>query len=170
MSDPSARLTRAFQPSRPLLGYTLAATLPLMLMAAALLSRNPMIWYVGILGTTVNLIAFGYLLYEITMELAGFPEYAMPVWIVLYLVIYLISGFTFVYFTMHLTSPGYYFSGFAKSSDIAFLDAFYVSASSYIGMNSLDLKVQTSRLIGVCNGILSMFLNVVIITKFVNTF
>jgi hypothetical protein len=136
-----------------------------MIMAAALLSRNPMIVSLGILGAAVNLIAFGYLLYETTMELAGFPEYAMPVWTVLYLIIYLISGFTFVYFTMHLTSPGYYFSGFAKSNDIAFLDAFYISASNYLGMNSLDLNNQTSRLLSVCNGIFSMMLNVVIITK-----
>lgn len=139
-------------------------------MATALLMGKSYLIPIGILGAIMNLVGFSTLLYETTMDIAGYPEYALPVWIVLYLVVYLISGFTFMFYVMHLTSPGYYFSGFASNNVSAFLDAFYVSASNYLGTSSVNLKVQESRLLSVGNGIASMILNVVIITKFVNTF
>jgi hypothetical protein len=111
-------------------------------------------------------------MYETTLDIAGYPDYALPVWSVLYLIVYLVSGFTFVFFAMHVGNPGLFFSGFSSNVKNAFLDALYLSLSDYIGMSpdaSFGVKTQSARFLTVGQGVLSMFLNVVIITKFVSS-
>ena len=121
----------------------------------------------------VSLAGFLMLLYELIHDIAGFPDYKLPIWAVAYLLVYLISGFAFVIFALHIGGPGQYFGGFVGGPKEACLDALYLSTSNYIGVApdpSFTIKTQGSRFLAVGQGLLSMFLNVVIITKFVSSF
>ena len=126
----------------------------------------------SLLGALTSLVGFGRLIYETTLDIAGYHDYALPIWSVFYLIVYLVSGFTFVFFAMHVGNPGLFFSGFGSNTKTAFLDALYMSLSAYIGLSpdpSFGVKTQASRFLTVGQGVLSMFLNVVIITKFVSS-
>ena len=176
MSTQEAKLTLAIQPTRSLLFYTLTATLPLILIAAVLLFTHvdgTSLVTLSILGALTGIVGFGRLLYETTLDIAGYPEYSLPIWSVFYLIVYLISAFAFLFFAMHIGSPGQFFGGFGTTNKVAFLDALYVSLCDYIGQSpdpSFQLKTQGTRFLAVGQGVLSMFLNVVIITKFVSAF
>jgi len=176
MSTPQAKLMVAMQPTRSLFFYTLTATLPLVIISAVLLFTKIdglSLMTLSLLGAVVCSIGFGRLLYETTLDIAGYPEYTLPIWSVFYLIVYLISAFAFLIFAMHVGDPGYYFGGFGTNNKMAFLDAIYVSLSDYIGMApdpAFTLNTQSARFLTVGQGVLSMFLNVVIITKFVSSF
>jgi len=121
----------------------------------------------------VSLGGFLMLLYELVYDIAGYPEYKLPIWAVFYLLIYLINGFAFLIFALHEGDPGHYFGGFSTGPKEAFLDALYLSMSNYIGVapdSSFTAKTQFARFLAVGQGLLSMFLNIVIITKFVSSF
>jgi len=176
MSTPAATLARAMQPTRSLLFYTVTATLPLVLISAVLLFTHidgTALITLSLLGAVTGVVGFGRLLYETTLDIAGYPDYKLPIWSVLYLIVYLVSTFTFLFFAMHISSPGRFFGGFGTNNTEAFLDAIYVSLCDYIGQSpdpSVGLKTQGTRFLAIGQGVLSMFLNVVIITKFVSAF
>ena len=175
MSGPELKLTAAMQSTRSLLFYTLTATLPLVILSGVLLFTNiggSTLITLSLLAAMTSIVGFGRLLYETTLDIAGYPEYKLPVWSVFYLIIYLISAFAFLFFAMHIGSPGRFFGGFGTSNKEAFIDALYVSLCDYIGQSpaSFELKTQGSRFLAVGQGAVSMFLNVVIITKFVSAF
>jgi uncharacterized membrane protein len=71
-------------------------------------------------------------------------------------------------------APGRYFSGFDTTNPkLAFLDSVYLSLVDYIGVppdSSITMNTRLPRFLSVIQGALSMFINVVIITKFVNSF
>ena len=174
-TDPAKRMASAMQPTRSLLFYTLAATLPILVITATLLftSAGPRtLVTLSILGFITGLLAFGRIMYETAFDLAGYPDFKLPVWAVFYMIAYLISAFTFLFFGMHVGSPGRFFGGFQGEPKGAFIDALYLSLTDYIGIapdSSIELKTQGSRFLTVGQGIVSMFLNVVIITKFVSS-
>jgi hypothetical protein len=107
------------------------------------------------------------------MDIAGFPDYKLPIWSVLFLIVYLVSGFAFLFFAVHVAAPGVRFGGFEASSAGAFLDALYLSLCNFLGAApdpSFTVKVQSMRYASVIEGLLAVFINLVIITKFVNSF
>lgn len=169
-------LDAALTPNRSVLFYTLTATLPLIIISVALLffrlsRRN--LRLLALLGFITGVIGLGRLLYELTLDIAGFPDYKLPIWSVFYLIIYLVSAFAFLFFALHIDAPDHYFTGFHTTNPkIAYLDALYVSLCDYItaSPDGIAMKTQTSRFLTVIQGVLSLFINAVIITKFVNAF
>jgi hypothetical protein len=172
-----AAFTAALLPSRSLLFYTLTATLPIIVITVALLFlrlRPQMLMFLSIVGAAVSAGALGRILMDLTMDIAGYPDYKLPVWAVFYLIAYVTVFFTFVYFAMHLGAPGVYFGGISESNPrVAFVDSLYMSLANYINAApdpTVVVRGQTARYLAVLQGFLSMFINVVIITKFVNSF
>jgi len=175
-TTPYATLNQALIPKRSLLFYTLTSILPLVAIAAILLFTRtggyPLAIF-AILCSFVSIAGFVTLLYELIHDIAGYPDYKLPIWAVVYLLVYLISGFALVIFALHIGGPGHHFGGIAKSDKEAFMDAMYLSTSNYIGIApdpSFTSRTQSSRFLSIGQGLLSMFLNVVIITKFVGSF
>lgn len=169
-------LNAALMPNRSVLFYTLTATLPLVAISVALLffrlSRSNL-RLLALLGFITGIIGLGRLLYELTLDVAGFPDYKLPIWSVFYLITYLVSAFSFLFFALHIDAPDRYFTGFHTTNPkIAYLDALYVSLCDYIGTtpDGIAMKTQASRFLTVTQGVLSLFINAVIITKFVNAF
>jgi hypothetical protein len=173
----TVKLDAAVTPTRSLLFYTVTATVPIVVITSVLLfmhlSRGTLQALATIAALT-SLVGMSRLLYDMTLDVAGYPDYKLPIWSVFYLIIYLISGFAFLFFAMHLDAPGYYFGGLSVANPkLAFLDVNYISLSNYINATpdaSITFKTRSPRFMSVIQGALSLFINVVIITKFVNTF
>jgi hypothetical protein len=169
-------LNAAVTPTRSLLFYTLTSTAPLAVVVAWLLFGRPnktVFLSLSVIGLIVSVVGLGRLLYELTYDIAGYPEFKLPIWAVFYLIIYLVSGFAFIFFGIHVGVPGRYFTGLETEPKAAFLDSLYLSLSNYIGMSpdsSISARGQLPRFLSVTEGVLAMFVNVVIITKFVNSF
>lgn len=174
--DATTKLNLAIMPQRSLLFYTLTATLPVAVIVATLLLtpiRGTPLVMIAALGAAACFAGFVALLYEITFDIAGFPSYKLPVWSVLYLIVYLINGFAFAIFAMNTVMPGRWVKGIAIDEKTALFDSLYLSMSNYIGVAPDPMftsEVQSARFLSVIQGMLSMFLNVVIITKFVSSF
>jgi hypothetical protein len=177
VTSATATLDAAITPTRSLDFYTLTATIPLFVITGVLLfmrvSRQTLT-LLALLGVVTGVVGLGRLLYDMTLDIAGFPDYKLPIWAVFYLIVYLISGFTFLFFAMHMGAPGRYFGGFDTTNPkLAFLDSIYLSLVDYIGVPpdpSITMNTRLPRFLTVAQGALSMFINVVIITKFVNSF
>lgn len=158
-----------------LLFYTLAATLPILILSATLLftsAGSRTLVALSILGCITGIVAIGRLLYETALDFAGYSDSTLPVWSVFYLIFYLISAFTFLFFGMHIGSPGRFFGGFQGEPKGAFLDALYMSLAGYVGLppDSITLKTQGARFLTVGQSAVSMLISLVIITKFVSSF
>jgi hypothetical protein len=174
-SRPNAdvKFNDALIPTRSLMFYTVSAAGPVFVIVAALLFLRPnkhILVALSLLGALVSATALARLLYDLTMDIAGYPDFKLPVWAVFYLIIYVVLFFMFAFFGLHVGSPGVYFGGI---DDAALLDSLYMSLCNYIGVSpdpSITLKTQLPRFLSVIQGFISMFINVVIITKFVNTF
>jgi len=172
-----AKLAAAMQPSRSLLFYTLTATLPIIMIKVVLLAWPQMnrtsLTTLAVIGALTGFVGLGRLLYEMTLDIAGYPEFKLPIWSVFFLIIYLISAFAFLFFGLHVAAPGRFFDGIGQTPRTAFLDSLYVSLCDYIAVPpdpSIALTAQGTRYLAVIQGVISLFINVVIITKFVNTF
>jgi hypothetical protein len=167
----------AITPTRSLIFYTLTATLPILVITSVLLfwrsmGRVPLV-ALATLGAITGIIGLGRLMYEMTLDIAGFPDYKLPIWAVFFLIVYLISGFAFFFFGIHIAAPGSSFGGFVAEPRGAFLDATYLSLCNYIAVSpdpSITVKTQGMRYANVIQGVVSLFINLVIITKFVNSF
>jgi hypothetical protein len=181
-SESSQKLQGALVPSAaamtPLAEFALEATVPLLLITGILLvfprlGRSWLLLLAG-LGGLVAAVGFGRVLTTVVYDIAGIPDYALPVWAVLYLVVQLVLFFTFVFFGLHLGAPGRFVRGFStESTGGAFLDAMYLSLTNYISVSpdpTISAPHLAARYLTVAQGLLSLFVNVVIITKFVNTF
>lgn len=172
----TAKLSQAVTPTRSLLFYTLTAALPVAVIVACLLFfclPRPVLGGLSVLGAIVSAGACGKLLYDLTLDVAGFPDFKLPVWAVFYLVVYIVMFFTFVFFALHLTMPDVYLGGIGGSPQLAFLDTLYLSLSNYLNAMpdpTVIVKGRTSRFLAMTQAMMSMFVNIVIITKFVNTF
>jgi hypothetical protein len=173
----SANLTKELTPTRSLLFYTLTATIPIVAITLVLLFMSGMsrknLALLSVLGAITGLVGLGRLLYEMTLDIAGFPDYKLPIWSVFFLIVYLVSGFSFLFFGYHMAVPGKYFGGFSEGAKEGFLDSVYLSLCNYIGASpfgTISVKSQGMRFATVIQGVVSLFINVVIITKFVNSF
>jgi hypothetical protein len=159
--DHKTRLNSAWVSTRSLLAYHLAATLPLIAVVCAVLfapEQGQVLIGLCVVGAIVTGAAFGALLYELAYDIAGYPEFKLPVWAVMYLVLYVISGFMFV------------FTALRQGGRAAFLDALYISLSNTIGVPpEIALKTRTLQFLSVAQGFIAMFVNIVVITKFVNS-
>lgn len=169
--------TNAMMPQRSLLFFTLTATCPIIVLVFVLLvtrSKLLTLQLLSVIGGGVSLIGFGKLLYDLTLDLAGFPEYHLPVWAVLYLVMYLVFGFTFVFFGLHIRNPGVMFGGFiCCDKRVAFIDALYISMCVFAGIapsGNIIYRTQTARFLTLIEAIIGMFVSGVILTKFVSSY
>jgi len=171
-----AKLDLAIMPQRSLLFYTLTAALPITVILATLLLtqiRGPSLAMIAAIAAVACFVGFVTLLYEITFDIAGYPDYRLPVWSVLYLIVYLINGFAFTIIAMTTVMPGQWIKGVAIDEKTALLDSLYISMSNYIGVTpdpSFSSTSQSARFLSAGQGMVSMFLNVIIITKFVSSF
>lgn len=171
------KLDAAITPTRSLVFYTLTATLPILVITGVLLfwrsiGRTGLVTLATV-GAIAGLVGLGRLLYDMTLDIAGFPDYKLPIWAVFFLIVYLISGFAFFFFGVHMAAPGGSFNGFMADPRGAFLDATYLSLCNYIAISpdpSITIKTQGMRYATVIQGAVSLFINLVIITKFVNAF
>lgn len=173
----SARLNAAVTPTRSMLFYTLTATIPVFIITAVILFTNirgTALITLALMGSITSIIALGRILYDLTLDIAGSPDYRLPIWAVFYLIIYGVAGFAYLYFAMHLSAPLKHFGGFvAGGASQAFLDSLYSSLWFYIGAPPappISVETALARMVTVTQGFLGMFINVVIITKFVSTF
>jgi hypothetical protein len=154
----------------------LIAAVPVAVILATLLMtqiRGTPLMVIAAMAAAACFVGFVTLLYEITFDIAGYPDYRLPVWSVLYLIIYLINGFAFTIFAMNTVMPGRWITGVATDEKTALFDSLYISMSNYIGVTpdpSFSSKSHSARFLSVGQGVVSMFLNVVIITKFVSSF
>jgi hypothetical protein len=175
--DAKAAVAAAVVPSRSMLFYTLTSTLPILVLTAIVFLtplKGASLVALSFVGIAVSLLGLGRLLYELTYDIAGDPNYKLPVWAVFYLIIYLLSAFTFLYFSIHVAEPGLHFAGFEQTQlPKSLLDSLYLSICYYLGDSpdaSISMRTQLSRFLTVSQGLLATFLNAVIIAKFVNTF
>jgi hypothetical protein len=173
----AARLNAAITPTRSMLFYTLTATIPILVISAVILFtkiRGTTLITLSLMGSITSLIALGRILYDLTYDIAGSPDYKLPIWAVFYMIVYVVAGFAYLYFAMHLADPLKHFGGFNMTgARQSFLDALYSSLWYYIGAApdaAVTINTQVARMLTVSQGVLSMFINVVIITKFVGTF
>ena len=175
VTSPHNTLEAALIPQRSLWFFTVTATVPIAVLIMVLLLTRSSARTLGVLsmiGGIVAIVGFGELLYELTMDIAGFPDFHLPAWAVFYLVVYLITGFTFLFFGIHIRSPGE-FGGFEGNNKAAFLDALYVSLCNFVGSSpggGIRFRTQFLRFMVIIESLLSMFVTVVILTKFVNVF
>jgi hypothetical protein len=166
----------AYTASRSMIFYNSTATVPLLVITGVLLFtkiRGTFLYMLSILGAITSLIGMFRLLSDLTKDIAGYPDFKLPIWAVFYLIVYIISFFAFLFFSMHIKFPHYYFSGISHDNErVAFVDMLYMSMCDYIGITPDGISAirQSSRFLNVIHGLLSMFVNAVIITKFVNAF
>lgn len=171
----AAKFNDAYVAQRSLLFYTLSALVPILVIAGILLFTRMggrSLIAIVIAGAAVSIVGFGRLLYELMLDIAGFPDYKLPVWAVAYLIEFSVMAFAFTFLGLHLSGQQS-FEGFGSQPKTAFVDSLYLSLSNYIGVPpdpSISLKSRLPRLLSVGQGVLSLFINLVVITKFVNAF
>jgi hypothetical protein len=171
-----ATLQAAFVETRDLSYFMLSAILPLVVILGAVLLTSVggrTLGYIVITGGIIVLVALLKLLHDLVYDIAGFPDYKMPVWTVLYSILYIIEGFTFLVLGLHLVAPSVHFKGIASGTTEALLDCLYLSLARTFGIPpeaSFQATSQMARFLPVIQGGIMMFLNIVIITKFVTAF
>ena len=172
-----ARLRQAVLTDRDLSFYSWIAVIPVALTVVILLCyphlSGTALVSIAILGSIVCFYGTGQLLYELTLDIAGYPSFKLPVWAVLYLIVYVVFGFAYLYFGLFYTSPGRYIKGFSMDEGESFVDSLYLSLCGFLTMTpdkSITLPSQLSRFIRVGQGFVGLFVNAVIITKFVSAF
>ena len=158
----NAKFTRAINPSRDLSFFTITVFLPIVAITAALLVglRGHILTGIGIVCGLVSVAGFARLLYEVSLDIAGFPDYRLPVWTVLYLILYIISAYACLFFSFEIKHK------FAKDDTARFMNAVYTSLNGYVGRP----QDGSMRFLAISQTILSTFIHVVIITKFVTAF
>ena len=153
----SATFASAMNPTRNLTFFTLTAFAPLLVVSGVLLLGNKQ-WVSGIsiLAIVTSMVGFGRLMYEIVMDIAGYPDFKFPVWIVLYLIVYTISGYSMLYYTV----------GSSKGN---FSESLFLSFQGYLG-DSTCHEHPIVKWLFMSQHLLSTFIQAVIITKFVSAF
>jgi hypothetical protein len=172
----TATFDAAFVETRDLSYFMISAIAPIVVILGLILLTSVggrTLGYIVIAGGIVVLVALLKLIHDLVYDIAGFPDYKMPVWTVLYSILYIIEGFTFLFFGLHLVAPSVHFKGIATGSSTAFLDCLYLSLARTFGVPpeaSFQATSQLARFLPVLQSGLMMFLNIVIITKFVTAF
>lgn len=157
-----ATYSSAINPTRNLTFFTITAFAPMMILTGALLlglrSRMPLA-ILCIVSTLVAGVGLGRLLYEILLDISGYPDFKLPVWIVIYLFMYIVSGFTAIYFIVDRKK---------NFSPEQFTTALFHGIEGYLGQPFTG--DPAFRFIGIIQNLLSAFIHAVIITKFVSAF
>ena len=175
----SATFDAAFVESRDLSYFMISAVAPIVVILGLLLLTSVggrVLGYLSLVGGIVVVIALLKLIHDLVYDIAGYPDYKLPIWAVLYSILYIIEGFTFLFFGLHLVAPSLHYTGIASagsSLSAAFLDCLYLSLARTFGIPpeaSFQAKSQVARFLPVIQGGIMMFLNIVIITKFVTAF
>lgn len=163
--DPDVVYSAAVNPTRNLTFFTITAFTPMLILTGALLlgiTSRSALSVVCVISTLVAGAGLGRLLYEILLDISGFPDYKLPVWIVLYLFSYIVSGFTALYFLLDQKD--------GKKGMISekFYAALYHGIEGYLGQAFTG--DQSHRFVAIIQNLLSAFVHAVIITKFVSAF
>ena len=171
-----ATLQAAFVETRDLSYFMISAVAPIVVILGLVLLtsvRGKSLGYLSLVGGVIVLLALLKLLHDLVYDIAGYPDYKMPVWTVLYSILYIIEGFTFLFFGLNLVAPSVHYTGIATGVATAFLDCLYLSLARTFGVPpeaSFQAVSQVARFLPVIHGGVMMFLNIVIITKFVTAF
>ena len=147
----------AFIPSRDLSFFTITVFIPIILISAGLLFglSGRFLMGLSIVCGLLSVAGFSRLFYEITLDLVGYPTFRTPVWIVVYLILYVISIYTFLFFIVS-----------NKLTSTNFIESYYKSLSGYIGK-----PTETNhRFLAISQTVLSTFIHTIIITKFISSF
>lgn len=174
----NATFQDAYFESRDLSFFLISAAVPVVVVVGLILftsCRGRWLGGLSLLCGVVVLLALIRLLHDLVYDIAGFPDYKLPVWAVLYSILYIVEGFTFLVFGLHLMAPNQHYSGIAtdKLVTTGFIDCLYLSLARTFAIPpeaSFQAKSQLARFLPVVQGGLMMFLNIVIITKFVTSF
>jgi len=161
--DPDATYSSAVNPTRNLTFFTITAFVPMLLLTGALLlgiTSRPALAVICLICFLVAGVGLGRLLYEILLDISGYPDYKLPVWSVLYLFSYIVNGFTAIYYYLDLKD--------GKKSFDKYYTALYHGIEGYLGQPYTG--DQSHRYIAISQNILSAFVHAVIITKFVSAF
>jgi hypothetical protein len=174
----NATFQDAFLESRDLSFFLISAVVPVIIVVGLILftgCRGRWLGGLSLLCGVIVLLALIRLLHDLVYDIAGYPDYKLPVWAVLYSILYIVEGFTFLFFGLHLVAPQQHYIGIAadKLVTTGFIDCLYLSLARTFAIPpeaSFQAKSQLARFLPVVQGGLMMFLNIVIITKFVTSF
>lgn len=157
----NATFDAAFVETRDLSYFMYSALVPLVVLLGLLLLtplRGSTLGALSLVAGLVALAALLKLLHDLVYDIAGYPDYKMPVWTVLYSILYIVEGFTFLFFGLSLMEHK------GIDAEKEFVDCLYLSLARTFGM-----PPEPSFLPVLQSGLM-MFLNIVIITKFVTAF
>jgi hypothetical protein len=173
--EAQATFNDAFLQSRDLSFYLLSAVIPAVVVMGLILFASlhrTLLGVISLMAGIVVTVALVTLLHDLVYDIAGYPDYKMPVWTILYSILYVIEGFTFLFFGLHSIQPGVNFVGIEEGQK-GFLDCLYLSLARTFGVvpeGGIEPKTQVARFLPLLQSGTMMFLNVVIITKFVSAF
>ena len=173
-----ATFNDAFLQSRDLSFYLLSAVIPATVVLGLILFASlhrTLLGAVSLIAGIVVTVALITLIHDLVYDIAGYPDYKMPVWTILYSILYVIEGFTFLFFGLHLIQPGVNYTGIGTGTHLqeGLVDCLYLSLARTFGVvpeGDIRPKTQVARFLPLLQSGMMMFLNVVIITKFVSAF
>ena len=180
--EAQATFNSAFLQTRDLTFYLLSAVIPMVVVLGLILitpgstsTHKSLFGTISLMAGIVVTSALVMLLHDLVYDIAGYPDYKMPVWAILYSILYVIEAFTFLFFGLHLIQPGVNYTGIKDGDHVqeGFLDCLYLSLARTFGVvpeGGIRPKTQVARFLPLLQSGLMMFLNVVIITKFVSAF
>jgi hypothetical protein len=170
-----ATFNDAFLQSRDLSFYLLSALIPAVVVLGLVLftsMHRSLLGAVSLIAGIIVTAALFTLLHDLIYDIAGYPDYKMPVWTILYSILYVIEGFTFLFFGLHSIQPGVNYVGIEEGQK-GLVDCLYLSLARTFGVppeGGIEPKTQLARFLPLLQSGMMMFLNVVIITKFVSAF
>jgi hypothetical protein len=170
-----ATFNDAFLQTRDLTFYLLSAIIPAVVVLGLILFASihrTLLGVVSLMAGVAVTVALVTLLHDLVYDIAGYPDYKMPVWTILYSILYVIEGFTFLFFGLHSIQPGMNYVGIGDGEK-GFVDCLYLSLARTFGVvpeGGIEPKSQAGRFLPLIQSGMMMFLNVVIITKFVSAF
>ena len=178
VSKPSLKVkfNDAYVPTRSLTYFLLSAILPVIVVVGLVLMTSVKGSTLGAISFLAGLTILGALiklLYDLVYDIAGYPDFKLPVWAVLYSILYVIEGFAFLIFGLHLLWPHVNYTGINDQTGAGLVDCLYLSLSRTFGVPpeaEFKAKTQIARFLPVMQGGLMMFMNIVVITKFVTAF
>ena len=170
-----ATFNDAFLQTRDLTFYLLSAVIPAVVVLGLILFASihrTLLGVISLMAGVAVTVALVTLLHDLVYDIAGYPDYKMPVWTILYSILYVIEGFTFLFFGLHSIQPGVNYTGI-KDGQEGLVDCLYLSLArtfNVVPEGDIRPKTQVARFLPLLQSGMMMFLNVVIITKFVSAF
>lgn len=163
--DPEVTYSAAVNPTRNLTFFTLTAFAPMLILTGALLlgvTSKSILAVICLICSLVAGVGLVRLLYEILLDISGYPDYKLPVWSVVYLLMYIVSGFTAIYYFLDQKD------GKKGLPSEKFYNSLFHGIEGYLGQPYTG--DQSNRFISITQNLLSALVHAVIITKFVSAF